>query len=369
MEFSPSPRPTVGVEWELQLLDSETLDLSNGIVPLMEFFPDTEYVKPEFIQSSVEINSCVGDNSGMAVDHVQTTLQKILQRCEELEMGLSGGGTHPFCRRLALITPLPRYQKVEQASGYLAHTQITYSTHVHVGMESGDQAMLAMRRLVPAIPALIAVSANSPFWRGHQTGHAAYRQRILATTPNYGLPTVFDTWRDFSDFFAVARRSGMIRHFKDIHWDIRPHPDFGTLEIRVMDSASNLRELRGLVAFARAMALRASEASENEYADLLTPGLPFWIDKQNSYSASVNGLDANLIVDAEGATRPLRDVVTDLIDFCEPTATAHDETAGLEIVRSILEEGAGYEAQLEAHRGANSARAVVEMLKDDLASF
>ena len=116
-------------------------------------------------------------------------------------------------------------------------------------MESGDQAMLVMRRLVPAIPAFIAISANSPFWRGHRTGHAAYRQRILATTPNYGLPTVFETWRNFSDFYDVARRAGVVRHFKDIHWDIRPHPDFGTLEIRVMDSASNLRMLHGLVAF------------------------------------------------------------------------------------------------------------------------
>ncbi len=369
MEFSPSPEPTVGIEWELQLLDSETLDLSNGIVPLMEFFPDTRFVKPELIQSSVEINSCVGANSAMAVANVQETLRKILQRCEELEMGLCGGGTHPFCRRLALITPLPRYRKLEEASGYLAHTQITYSTHVHVGMESGDQAMLAMRRLVPAIPAFIAVSANSPFWRGHQTGHAAYRQRILATTPNFGLPTVFDTWRDFEHFFTVARRGGMIRTFKDIHWDIRPHPDLGTLEIRVMDSASNLRDLHGLVAFVRSMALRVIQASERDYADVLTAGLPFWIQKQNSYTASVNGLDANLIVDAEGATRPLRDVVSDLIDFCAPSAAAHDETAGLGIARSILEQGAGYEAQLEAHRGAQSARAVVEMLQDDLAAF
>ncbi len=369
MEFSPSPEPTVGIEWELQLLDSETLDLSNGIVPLMEFYPDTRFVKPELIQSSVEINSCVGDNSDMAVANVQKTLKKLLERCDDLEMGLCGGGTHPFCRRLALITPLPRYQKLEEASGYLAHTQITYSTHVHVGMESGDQAMLAMRRLVPVIPAFIAVSANSPFWRGHETGHAAYRQRILAATPNYGLPTVFDNWRDFVDFFAVARRGGMIRTFKDIHWDIRPHPDFGTLEIRVMDSASNLRELHGLVAFARSMALRVCQASERDYAELLTAGLPFWIEKQNSYSASVNGLDAKFIIDAKGTKRPLRDVVSDLLDFCEPAAAAHDETSGLRIIRSILEDGAGYEAQLEAHRGTNSARAVVEMLKADLASF
>jgi len=366
VEFRPSPEPTVGVEWELQLLDSETLDLSNGIVPLMEFFPETTFVKPEFIQSSVELNSCIAANSEVAVGHLRETLQRTLQRCEELEMGLCGGGTHPFCRRLALITPLPRYQQAEQTSGYLAHTQITYSTHVHVGMASGDEAMLAMRRLVPALPAFIALSANSPFWRGHQTGHAAYRHRILAATANYGLPTAFEDWAAFDRFLAAATRSGMIRDFKDIHWDMRPHPDFGTLELRVMDSATSLDTVHGLVAFARCMVRRFATASADELAEVLPAELPFWAEKQNCYGAGLHGLDANYILDSAGKVRALRDVVLDLIDFCEPMAAAIDESAGLAVARSILVDGAGYEAQLGAYREAQSARAVVEMLSRDL---
>ena len=120
-------------------------------------------------------------------------------------------------------------------------------------MCSGDEAMRAMSHLIPALPAFVALSANSPFWRGHKTGHAAYRHRILAATPNFGLPTAFRDWADFENFHNAALKSGMIRHFKDIHWDIRPHPDFGTIEIRAMDAASDLPTLHALVAFARAM--------------------------------------------------------------------------------------------------------------------
>jgi carboxylate-amine ligase len=366
MKFSPSPKHTVGIEWELQLLDSETLDLSNGIVPLMEFFPDATFVKPEFIQSCVELNTCIADNGAIAVDHLHRSLQGLLQRCDELEMSVCGGGTHPFCRRLALITPLPRYRRIEKTVGYLAHSQITFSTHVHIGMHSGDQAMLAMARLIPALPAFIAISANSPFWRGHETGHAAYRQRILAAAPNYGLPISFDRWSDFTGFLEAAGRASMIRHFKDIHWDIRPHPDFGTLEIRIMDAASDLETVHGLASFARCMAIGLANASPAEVEDVLPASLPGWVQRQNCYRASLLGIDAEFILNDQGDHRPLRDVMNDLMAFCTPVAEAFDEVRGLEIAKSLLTSQRAYEAQIEAYRETGSARSVVELLRESL---
>jgi len=366
MEFSPSLRHTVGVEWELQLLDAETLDLIDGIMPLMEFFPDATYVKPELIQSCVELNSCISDTSEVAVKHLQQSLLKLLQRCSELEMSACGAGTHPFCRRLALITPQPRYRHIEKDAGYLAHTQITFSTHVHVGMASGDEAMYAMSRLIPAMSALIALSANSPFWRGHETGHAAYRHRILAAAPNYGLPTRFRDWRDFDNFLRAARRASMIDTFKDIHWDIRPHPDIGTLEIRAMDSASDLHSVHGIVAFARALTLQLIDASAQEVAEVLPSELPYWIEHQNRYRAGLRGLDAEYIIDTTGNHRPLRDMVTELLDFCAPSAEKNNEVLGLQIARQLLHGKPGYEVQLDAYRNDSSARAVARMLHQSL---
>ena len=366
MQFEPSPANTVGVEWELQLLDPESLDLIDGIMPLMEFFPNATYVKPEFIQSCVELNSCISENSDAAIEHLQESLQTTLQRCSELEMNVCGAGTHPFCRRLALITPFQRYRNMAKESGYLAHRQITFSTHVHVGMASGDQAIHIMSRLIPALSAFIALSANSPFWRGHETGHVAYRHRILAAACNYGSPPRFDDWHAFDEFLSAARRARMIQHFKDIHWDIRPHPDFGTLELRVMDAASDLHTVHGLVAFSRCLILRLAEASAQDVGEVLPGDLPHWIEKQNRFRAGLRGLDAEYIVGTNGCHRPLRDVICDLIEFCQPIAAEINETQGLRIARELLDGRPGYQQQLDAYSSNHSARSVVKVLQQSL---
>ncbi len=366
MKFKPCSERSVGVEWELQLLDPETLDLYDGIMPLMEFFPDTSFVKPEYMQSCVELTSNVAANSDQAVQHLRQTLKRTVRRCEELDMGLCAAGTHPFCRRLALITPLPRYRRMAKSAGYLACNQITFSTHVHIGMESGNEAMLVMSRLIPVVPALVAMSANSPFWRGHATGHVAYRHRILAAAPNYGLPTSFESWNAFDEFLEAATRSSMIRHFKDIHWDIRPHPDFGTLEIRAMDAASDLRSVHGLVAFVRCLVTSMAQATSADLNAVIPKDLPFWIENQNRFRAAKLGLDAEYIINTKGDHRPMREFVDDLFEFCLLVAPNIGESTGLQVARQMLDETPAYQQQLNAYEASHSARAVVQQLQDAL---
>ena len=366
MKFEHCATPTVGVEWELQLLDGGSLDLRPGIIPLMEFFPHSDFVKPEMVQSCVELNSAISDRSDAAVRHLGATLDKVLRRCDELHMTACGAGTHPFCRRLALITPTPRYLRLEKTAGYLAHTQLTFSTHVHVGMPSGDAAMRAMSRLIPILPAFIALSANSPFWRGHDTGHAAYRHRILAAAPNYGVPMAFRDWQDFNDFYDAAISAGMIRHFKDIHWGIRPHPDFGTLEIRTMDAARDLSSLHALVAFARILVLKMAAANDGDLQDIVPKALPPWAVQENCFRASHLGLEADFIVNDRGDHRPLRDVIADLISLCDPMAIELGETTGLDLARKMLDGQAGYVRQSAVFAETDSMREVVRQLERQL---
>jgi carboxylate-amine ligase len=366
MEFNNCAEPTVGVEWELQLVDAQTLDLFDGILPLMEFFPDTDYVKPEYIQSCVELTSCASKTSDEAVAHISHSLAQILQRCRELEMRVCGAGTHPFCRRLALITPTPRYMRLEKNAGYLAQRQITFGMHVHIGMSSGDEAIRAMLHLIPALPAFIALSANSPFWRGHRTGHAAYRHRILAAASQYGFPVAFRDWAGFNSFYNAALKSGMIRDFKDIHWDIRPHPGFGTIEIRTMDAVSDLQTLSALVAFARAMAVCMARAEPEEVSRVLPPGLPAWIEKENCYRAGHCGLSAEFIYNEKGEHRPLSGLIKDLINFCKPVASDIGESKNLELAQQILIDEPGYSRQLRIYAESHSTRAVAEDLKNQL---
>ena len=366
MEFNNCSEPTVGVEWELQLVDAQTLDLFDGILPLMEFFPDTDFVKPEYIQSCVELTSCVSKTSDEAVAHISHSLAQILQRCRELEMRVCGAGTHPFCRRLALITPTPRYMRLEKNAGYLAQRQITFGTHVHVGMRSGDEAIRAMSQLIPALPVFIALSANSPFWRGHKTGHAAYRHRILAAASQYGFPVAFRDWAGFNSFYSAALKAGMIRDFKDIHWDIRPHPGFGTIEIRTMDAVSDLKTLHALVAFARTMAVCMARAEPEEVSRVLPLGLPAWIEKENCYRAGHCGLGAEFIYNEKGEHRPLRGLIKDLVNFCKPVANDIGENKNLELAGKILTDEPGYSRQLKIYAESHSTRAVAEDLKNQL---
>jgi len=358
MQFERCASPTVGVEWELQLLDAESLDLRPGIMPLMELYPDGDFVKPEFVQSCVELTSPVSQTSEDAVRHISETLSRVRSRCEELRMTVCGAGTHPFCRRLALITPTPRYERIETSQGILAHTQITFSTHVHIGMPCGDDAMRAMSRLIPALPAFIALSANSPFWRGYQTGHMAYRHRILAAARTYGLPVSFRCWADFEQFYHAALRSGMIEHFKDIHWDIRPHPDFGTIEIRTMDAASDLQTLHALASFARALAVYMARTTDGEVRRILPAELPGWVERENHFRAARSGLDADFIYDEQGGHRPIRSLIDDLIALCGPVAEEIGESNGLELAGEILGGRAGYSAQLDSFSATGSTQAV-----------
>jgi carboxylate-amine ligase len=233
-------------------------------------------------------------------------------------------------------------------------------------MESGDQAMLVMSRLIPIVPALVAMSANSPFWRGHSTDHVAYRHRILAAAPNYGLPTSFDSWKAFEAFFEAARHACMIRHFKDIHWDIRPHPDFGTLEVRAMDAASDLRSVHALVSFVRCLVVSMAQATSTDLNAVVPAGLPYWIEKQNRFRAAQLGMDAEYIVNERGDHRPMRDFVDDLFEFCSPVASKIGESSGIQIARRMLDEPPAYQRQLDAYEAGYSTRAVVEQLMNTL---
>jgi carboxylate-amine ligase len=158
----------------------------------------------------------------------------------------------------------------------------------------------------------------------------------------------------------------MIQHFKDIHWDLRPHPDFGTLELRVMDAASDHRTIHGLSAFARSMMVQLAVAGDEDICDVLPQDLPHWIEKENRYRASKQGLEADYIIDDKGNFRPLRDLVSDLVEFCAPIALQYDESDGLEIARDLLTGVPAYKRQLDAYRANNSARSVAELLERDL---
>jgi len=367
LEFKPSQPFTIGVEWELQLLDGESFDLADRVLPVLELFPDSPWIKPEFIQSCVEINSRICERVDELEAHLRQVLAELLQRCETLGLVLAGAGTHPFCRRLALITPLPRYLRQKAIYGYLARTQITFATHVHLGMPDAETAIALMTDLRAYLPVLIGISANSPFWRGYETGFACYRQRILASGRSYGIPPSFADWEEFRRFFQVARRAGVFESVRDIHWDVRPRPVLGTLEVRVMDAQSSLRDLIALATFVRCLAAWLLATPTGERPDRLPRPLPWWLEKENYFQANRLGMQANYL-DAEGSVYPLREIVEVL--FVELHKRAEDwERKQLAYLRKIIGEDCGWQRQKRIFSLSRRMTAVVQALARQLYAF
>ena len=369
--FEASDAGRVGMEMEFQLVDPDSWDLVDRVMPLLELFPESPYVKAEFIQSSVEIASppCTDVESlGLEITQLVVDLDR---SCRELGCRLCSAGTHPFSLQQASITPLARYLALGKAGGYLGHEQICFATHVHVDVASGDEAVQLMTALVPYVPLLIALSANSPYWRGEDTRFAAFRNRILASRRNYGLPPEFARWRDFEHFYDTMRRAGRIVAVDDIHWDIRPRPLLGTVEVRVMDAQTRIEDALALAAFVRGLVelLRAigPVGGEVPAVGLPTP-LPDWANKDNCYVASRDGLDALLIADERGRVAPIGDMIDATLHAVEPHAAHRGEANHLATLRSTVQRGGLYAEQRHLQEQRGSLPAVVEALTEELAT-
>lgn len=362
IEFKASEPLSIGLELELQLLNERTLDLADGILPLMELFPGSEYVKPEFIQNTVEIASKLCTSIAELESHVASLVSELEVKCRALGMVLCGAGSHPFGERLALITPMPRYLNMERKYGYLSHTQVTFATHVHVGVRSGDEAIAIMRALKAYLPLVIALSANSPFWRGYNTGHASYRHRILAATRSYGIPPSFESWRSFSSFVATSIRAGIFDSIHDIHWDIRPRPHLGTVELRAMDAQSTVADAVALAGFVRALVGFLMREVGSEVGDLPHP-LPWWMEKDNHFQASLLGMDAQYVHDEQGTVVPLAEVWDKTAAAIQSTAEDLGEATYLDRLRhAVAGDKIGYMRQREVYDQTGSFEEVVSSL-------
>ncbi len=372
IDFHGSSARSIGMEIEYQLVDSETLDLVNGVIPLMDYFPETVYIKPEFIQCSVEVMSEVCANLEELESNLLTLVWDLHKKCGELRMMLVGAGTHPFHKGLASITPLPRYLSIEERVGYPCYNYITYSIHVHIGMETGDETVKVMRLLRPYLPLLLALSASSPYWRGHDTKYASYREMVLASAKTYGLPPLFDSWGEFSSYFAATKLAGVYKTFRDYHWDLRPRPDFGTLEIRIMDSQPTIKEAIGFAALCQSLVEFLTSNADDTGAAILMQ-LPLWAEKENRYRACRDGLDAEIIRDEKGNKCPLREITEIVLDAVTKTAVGLGIMPELTRITQTLREGPSYVRQRGVYKQTGDLRAVVSSmnreLEDDLTRF
>ncbi|MGB6513295.1 MAG: glutamate--cysteine ligase, partial [Mycobacterium sp.] len=352
IDFAGSPRPTIGVEWEFALVDAQTRDLSNEATAVIAEIGENPRVHKELLRNTVEVVSGVCDCTAQAMEDLRDTLRPARRIVRDRGMELFCAGTHPFAQwSTQNITDAPRYAELIKRTQWWGRQMLIWGVHVHVGISSAAKVMPIMTSLLQYYPHLLALSASSPWWGGYDTGYASNRAMMFQQLPTAGLPFHFQKWAQFEGFVYDQKKTGIIDHMSEIRWDIRPSPHLGTLEVRVSDGVSNLRELGALVALTHCLVVdldRRLDAGET------LPTMPPWHVQENKWRAARYGLDAVIILDAESNERLVTDDLPDVLNRLEPVAKSLHCVDELASVADIWRLGASYQRQrrvAEEHDG------------------
>lgn len=362
--FGRSPRSTVGIEWEIGLVEPGTADLCQAGPKVLEALARdggnrqdgpgglAPHVTGEYMKNTIELVSGVGSTVADAGADLTRTLERVRAVTDPLGLELMGGGTHPFARAAEQeIGEKERYARIRERTGAWGAQLIIWGLHVHVGIEHRDKALPLMRGMLKYFPHLLALSAGSPYWAGEHSGYASNRSLLFQQIPSSGLPVAFETWQELESYAGDLLHIGAVEAFNEVHWDVRPSPKFGTLEVRVCDGPTNLTEVLTLAALVHCLVEHLS--TQLDQGRTLVE-LPPWYVAENKFRSARYGLDATVILDAEGNQGAVVDAIGKLLVELEPVAHRLGCAAELAGVRDILRTGPSYRRQEQvaaAHDG------------------
>ncbi|GHD38612.1 glutamate--cysteine ligase [Mycetocola manganoxydans] len=370
IDFARSERSTVGIEWELALVDRDSGELVSAAeeVLLALHSPDGQphpRITGELLLNTVELVSGVHTTVGAAVSDLDGQLQEL--RAVTLPRGIDiiGSGSHPFGQWYDQpVANKERYHKLIERTKWWGRNMMIWGVHVHVGIEDRDKVMPILNAMLSYIPHLQAISASSPYWTGTDTGYASNRALMFQQLPTAGLPYQLSDWEAFEGYVADMTRPGIIDDFTEVRWDIRPSPHWGTLEVRFCDGASTHRELAAVAALIHCLVEHLSSLLD---AGETLPVLPPWFVRENKWRAARYGLDAQIILDGDGNERAVTDDIRDLLVTLAPVAERLRCSAELASIVSILDDGASYIRQLRiAEANDGDLTTVVKALAQEL---
>ena len=319
MKFNQSERSTIGVEWELQIVDRQTLELTPAAPALIEDVkesPAADLIHGEMHSCMIELVSRKHRAVSECAEDMYEALDALRPHLEERGLYLAGGGSHPFSTPSEQeVRPTPRYEELVERTQYWGRQMVIFCTHVHVGIEDVEKVAPIHNALVSWLAVLQALAASSPFWDGIDTGYADNRAMMFHQLPTAGLPHLLDSWEQVEDLEERLKRAGGIANFNEVRWDVRPSPGFGTIEVRSFDSATNVTELRALSALVHALVETVSRDLDRGVAPEV---LPRELLELNKWRASRFGTDADLVVNSAGDVAPFAQVLSDLLEWVRP---------------------------------------------------
>jgi carboxylate-amine ligase len=351
-----APAYTIGIEEELMILDAETLELANAVESLLESAPAGE-IKPELMESVLEVSTDPCANTAEAGEQLRSLRRQVAQAATEKDLVIGSAGTHPFAMwEDQRIVARPRYRDLISALRFVARQELIFGMHVHVGIDDPEKAIHVANGMRVHMPVLLALSANSPFWRADATGLASTRTPIFRAFPRVGMPPTYKGWADYERRIEFMVGTRVIEDYTYLWYDVRPHPNFGTVEVRVMDSQTHVEHTLGLAALTQAM-VRELAIHYEEGKQLSS--YPFEMLDENKWLAARHGLEGELV------DLPLPDRVTTralarrLIDRTREHAQDLGSAGDLDAVEDLLERGNGADRQVVVYEANHDLREIM----------
>lgn len=364
IEFAKSEPFTLGVEVELQIVDRQTHELAPKAPQLLHRWSGPATVQPEIFQSMIELSTGICRDADHAEADLRTTATKLVPIAKSLDVRFIATGTHPTARyQERKLFPADRYHGLIARNQWIARRLQIFGLHVHIGMSDPETAIAIQNELLHDLALLLAASTSSPFWEGDATGLASSRITVFEALPTGGTPTLVHDWNEFCELVEVLQRAEAITSLKDLWWDIRPSPRYGTIEIRICDGLATLRETAMIVALAQGLAKRAGARVAAGKGRNFPPA---WRVRENKWRASRHGMDAELVIADDGSHAPARAYLGRVLD--ELVADGHLAKDSRHVIGlRALAGGAptSAERQRAVHAATGSLDAVCKSLADE----
>jgi glutamate---cysteine ligase / carboxylate-amine ligase len=353
---------TLGIEEEFAIVDPQTRELRSHIQEILEGGKVMlkEQIKPEMHQSVVELGTEICQSIEHARTHVIELRSKLAELAGRSGLKIASAGTHPFSHwRDQLITEGERYQEIVKDMQQLARANLIFGLHVHVGIADREVAIHVMNQARYFLPHIYALSANSPFWVGQNTGLKGYRLKVFERFPRTGIPDAFESLSEYEDYCKLLVKTGCVDNAKKIWWDIRLHPFFDTLEVRVCDAQSRVDDTLAIAALIQAVIAKLYK--------LLRQNTTFRVYRrrlldENRWRASRYGIEGKLIDFGREVEVETRRLLDELLQFVSTEVGELGSQREMAHIERIMREGTGADRQLAVYERTNDMRAVVDQI-------
>src|SRR4051794_37294474 len=350
------PSFTIGIEEELMIVDRDSLELVNAIESLLEDAQDGE-IKPELMESVLEIATKPCANTAEAGAQLRGLRRQVTANAAAKGLTIGSAGTHPFAMwEDARIVARPRYRELISALRFVARQELIFGLHVHVGLDDPDKAVHVANGMRVHLPVLLALSANSPFWRADATGLMSTRTPIFRAFPRVGIPPEYKDWEDYSRQIQFMVDSGVMADYTYLWYDVRPHPKFGTVEIRVCDAQTRVEHTIGLAALIQAMVHELSAGFE---AGEQLPHYTFQILDENKWLAARPGLGGGLVGLPAGDRIATKDLARRLLERLREHAQQLGSESDFACIEDLIDRGSGAERQVVVYEANHDLREVM----------